>query len=678
MGKGRQGMPGAAVDGVVSKEIGGGVRVCPWYDEKTMKFFGGDSVPNVFALFQRGAKLNADGQCLGYRKPLADGTVGDFVWLSYSEVLKKCVRFGTALLDLGLEKGSRIGIYSRNNPSWMIASYGAASQGIVTIPIYDTLGPEAAEYVINHAGVEAIVVEQQNLDRLLAIRDKCPNLKHIILTGMAAPEDPKLEKTPAVMEDKVPGLLTFGAFLAKGTDDVSKIGSVDLDDLFVIMYTSGTTGDPKGVMLKHRSFVDSVGSAYLFFEKLGVVVSKSDVQLSYLPLAHIFAQQADCFMYGCGGSVGFSQGNIKLILEDLMACKPTIFVGVPRVFARFEQRIQDAVKEGSFIKRFLFGFAKDRQMHNVEALSPSSGLWDGLVFSKVRARLLPRVRMVVSGSAPLNPKTNNFLKVIFNCPVMQGFGLTETVGGLICSYPLSMSGTCGGPLPGVQVKLVDVPEMNYKTSNSPPQGELWLKSSVLSHGYYKNEQATSEAFFEGGWFATGDIAQFNDAGSPMADGGSISIIDRKKNLFKLSQGEYVSPERLEAEYAKATLVAQIWVYGNSLEDSLIAVVVPDTIEAKKWAEHHGHVKEKNDIKALAAMPDFKAEVLKQLEEKQVESKFKRYEVIKDCLFETDVNDLNQGFNVENDLMTPTFKLKRPQLSAKYKVALEGLYEKMKK
>lgn len=295
-----------------------------------------------------------------------------------------------------------------------------------------------------------------------------------------------------------------------------------------------------------------------------------------------------------------------------------------------------------------------------------SALWDSLVFRKVRAKLLPEARLVLTGSAPMSPQTNDFLKICLQCPVAQGYGLTETVGGMTVATPgTSKSGTVGGPLPGVLIKLADLPDMGYLSTDTPfPRGEVCIKGAIVTEGYYKNAEATEAAFDEEGYFKTGDVGQW-------LDDGSLQIIDRAKNLFKLSQGEYVSPDLLEQEFAKAKLVGQIYVYGNSLQSTLVAAVVPDVPAATAWGTAH-HL---TSLESIVAAPGFKKDVLEQLEELRVKAKFKKYERIVDVIFEFEnLNELGQGFTVENDLMTPSFKLKRPQLRARFKEALDKLYE----
>lgn len=280
--------------------------------------------------------------------------------------------------------------------------------------------------------------------------------------------------------------------------------------------------------------------------------------------------------------------------------------------------------------------------------------------------MLPRGRLVISGSAPLSAQTNDILKVVLKAPVIQAYGLTESCGGVTGSaLGMSLSGTCGGPCPGVSVKLRDLPEMEYLTTNDPPQGEVCLKGPSIFKEYYKNKEATASAFDEDG-YRTGDVGQWNPD-------GTLQIIDRAKNLFKLSQGEYVSPEALEQEYAKAPFVLQIYVYGDSLQSTLVAAVVPDAGAVLSWDEANGL----NTLEQIAESPEFKEQLLKQLLEVHSKAKFKGYEKIRDIIIEiTDLNELGQGFHVDNNLATPTFKLKRNKLKEKYKPTFDELYAKM--
>lgn len=639
------------------------VRTCPWAPDVDVSKpdVSQPAVQSLFQILQRSCAAHPESPFLGWREG------SSFKFWTYAEVLEKIGVVRSALSAAGVAKGDRVGFYARNAPQWTMLQYAVMSLGAVVVPIYDTLGPNTVEYVCNHAGCKLVFVSAANFANLEGVRSegKIPSVARVVVTGSAdIVEDPEAE---ALAGESV---VTIHKFYQSGVENGEvPAAEITLDDLLVIMYTSGTTGNPKGVMLKHHALVASVCAAYLFFDKWEQPFTEKDVYLSYLPLSHIFEQQAQALIIGRGGRIGFFSGDIKLLLSDMEILRPTTFAGVPRVFARFQQKIEEGVEAGSFIQKMVFNWAYNRQLRAEQ--NPGevarSGLWDSLVFKKVRAKILPDCRLVITGSAPMSGQTNDYLKVCLQCPVVQGYGLTETVGGMVCSVPgKSKSGTCGGPLPGVEVKLADLPDMGYLNTDKPyPRGEVCVRGHIVFSGYYNNEKATQEVFDDQGFFRTGDVGQW-------AEDGSLQIIDRAKNLFKLSQGEYVSPEALEQEYAKAKLVGQIFVYGNSLHSTLLAVVVPDVPAATAWGATHGL----QSLDSIVAAPAFKKELLEQLAEMRVKSHFKKYETIKDVIIEaTELNDLGQGFTVDNNLMTPSFKLKRPQLKSKYGAALDALYEK---
>lgn len=645
------------------------IRLCSWAGDfdPTRTDQKKPALSSLRALFRRSAEENPKSPCLGWRP---SPTVA-FEWMTYERVATHVDAWRAALQAAGLEKGDCVGIYARNCPQWVIAQYAIMSAGLVAVPIYDTLGPNIIEYVCNHADVKAVFVSTLNFGKLDSVRtaEKIPSVTKVIVMGEKdICQDDSIDECVTTSD-----AVSVSDFNDSGNEVVSSGTYVEpelsLDDMLVIMYTSGTTGNPKGVVLTHRNLIASVASAYLFFKQWDYDYSPSDSLLSYLPLSHIFEQQAEAMLIGCGGRIGYYTGDIKLLLSDMEALQPSVFIGVPRVFARFQQRIEENIESASLIKRMLFNWGLSRQTRAVESAGDviRSGLWDSLIFNKVRDRLLPKGRLIITGSAPMSAQTNTFLKVCLNCPVAQGYGLTETVGGMNCSVPgKSASGTVGGPLPGVEVKLSDLPDMGYLGTDKPfPRGEVCVRGDVVFQKYLHNDVATTAAFDADGFFKTGDVGQW------MAD-GSLQIIDRAKNLFKLSQGEYVSPEQLEQEYGKAKLVGQIFIYGNSLHDRVVGVVVPDVTCAKEWGER----RDMQSLDSIAASDDFKKELLEQLEEMRAKSALKKYEAVQDVIVEvSDLNDLGQGFTVDNDLMTPSFKLKRPQLKGKYGERLDALYEK---
>eukprot|EP00179_Madagascaria_erythrocladioides_P022260 CAMPEP_0198336050 /NCGR_PEP_ID=MMETSP1450-20131203/20728_1 /TAXON_ID=753684 ORGANISM="Madagascaria erythrocladiodes, Strain CCMP3234" /NCGR_SAMPLE_ID=MMETSP1450 /ASSEMBLY_ACC=CAM_ASM_001115 /LENGTH=669 /DNA_ID=CAMNT_0044040755 /DNA_START=77 /DNA_END=2086 /DNA_ORIENTATION=- len=642
-------------------------RGCPWQRETPIEMVEG--AETVYELFELGFKRNPNGACHGYRPVGSNGEAGPFKWVSYAETRKNVLALGAAMKsELGMSKGDTVGIFGKNCPSWATTQLAASAQGMILVPLYDTLGANAVEYVINHAECKAVFVSLDNAEPLLALKaaGKLPTVNSVVVFDREGIESAKVDAFGPVKAGEVKSVASM---VAKGKEagggDSANTGK--LDDLFIIMYTSGTTGNPKGVKLLNRAIVSATATAHKYFLHYAIPFCKEDSILSFLPLAHIFEQHTEADFYAAGARVGYYQGDVRKLLDDLEALKPTMFVGVPRVYMRFQQKIEEASESLSGLKRKLFNWAYNSALDAEQKLHGRNFLLDHLVINKIRNKIVPNVRLMITGSAPLSGKTNDFLKVCLNAPLVQGYGLTESTGGFVCSPPYnSVSGHCGGPLPGCFVKLRDVPDMNYKSSDKPfPRGEILLKGDLVTVGYHKNDEETQKTL-QDGWFATGDIGQW------LAD-GSLQIIDRKKNMFKLSQGEYVSPEVLENEYVKCKLISQIWVYGNSFEAFLVAVVVPDPITCSKWAAEKGNATK--DLAAITGMSGFKEAVMAELNDARSANNFKGFEAIKNIVFETNVNELGQGFTVENDLLTPTFKYKRPQLTTKYKAQLDGMYGK---
>jgi long-chain acyl-CoA synthetase len=642
---------------------------------------------SAYELFLAGLSHGENRRILGWRPlprthgtdyvPLDVASTAPFRWHTYGEVRDVVRRMAAALIardGFGLVKGDRVGIYAKNSPNWTIAALAISAAGLTLVTMYDTLGPHAVKYICNHAKLKIVFVSDENLPRFLEARPTIPSVQTVVVFGAEGlSELARLKDSKPLTEDG--DVRKFEDVLNAWSPSDVALPKAELSTVFVVMYTSGTTGDPKGVVLTNRSLVLSCASGRAFVHHWNVPVGKDDSIYSFLPLAHIFAQQTEAGIYAVGGSIGYYQGNVKLILDDLTELKPSVFPAVPRVFARFEQKIREGVAKSSFIKRVMFEYALKSQLYALENSLPRVRIWDSLIFNKIRNQILPNARIILTGAAPMSPHTNAFLSVCFGTTILQGFGLTETLGGISAQIPGIWEGigTCGPPLPGVQMKLVDVPEMEYLTTDKPrPRGELYVLSPVNMQCYYKDPENTAKAFPNGDdWFATGDIATWTDD-------GCIQIIDRRKNLFKLAQGEYVSPEKLEQEYAKAELVLQIFVYGHSLQSSLVAVVVPDILPAKLWGEAHGFGSSPS-LSDLASTPAFKQAILEQLCAIRERTKFHGYETIRDIIFEVEgLNELGQGFHVGNDLLTPSFKLKRPQLAMCYGRKLDLLYESMAK
>jgi long-chain acyl-CoA synthetase len=631
------------------------VYVCGYSTEPILRRpFPDENVPlhTLYDMFLRGCRKSGDAaHCLGYRNKQRSG---NYDWLTYGQVREQAVAVGDALVrELRLQRGDRVGIYAKNCKEWMIVLLACSSRGLVPVPVYDSLGANSAAYVIEHSGMQVLFTSEENLERARSAVGS--REVQLIVLDAYKPMD---------------SLMTFQDLLEKGSAEHAPPDSTESDDdeLMVIMYTSGTTGTPKGVMLKNEALLAEVAALQRATDAFQIPIGPGDVLLSYLPLAHIFAQAAETLWLVSGASIAYYGGDVKHLVEDIMDVKPTVFIGVPRVFARFYEQVQSTIAERGLVARTLFRIAYSMQSANVRA-GTRSRIWDRLLFEKIRERLFPRVRFFFSGAAPLAEHLNIFMRTVFCAPMLQGYGMTETTAGAFVGSPTDRPDSVGGVMACFEFKLVDVPEMKYTHRDKPcPRGELWLKGPALTCGYYKNEQATKEAFpNDDGWMATGDIGRLNRD-------GTLSIIDRKKNIFKLAQGEYVAVEALESEYQKAKGIGQIWVYGNSMKSSLVAVVVPDP----GYLRRQGLIAETGQLTQLSpsTREKIKQQLLKELQAQAKASNLKGYEYVKAIHLETDLNDLNQGFTIENDCLTPTMKLKRPQLLERYRKTIDQLYKQL--
>jgi len=280
-----------------------------------------------------------------------------------------------------------------------------------------------------------------------------------------------------------------------------------------------------------------------------------------------------------GGRVGYFSGNLDILVEDIQELQPSVFVGVPRVYQKIQDRVLSEVAKSNFIRRAIFNHAYSTKESAIDKGSDSPAIWDKLVFSKVKNRFGGRLRASLSGSAPLSAKTATFMKICLSDLAGEGYGLTETAAGGTSTDVLNTTWShVGTPLPCAEIKLVDVPDMNYLTTDKPePRGEIWIRGPCVFKGYYKNPAITSEVLTNDGWFATGDVGKWRDD-------GNLQIIDRKKNIFKLAQGEYIRPEYIENVYKQSPYITNAFVYGDSNTTFLVGVFVLDFENIQPWAK----------------------------------------------------------------------------------------------
>ena len=607
-------------------------------------------------LFELSVKDFGDEPCLGQR--VNNG--GEYIWLTYNEVKDSTDKIASALISEGAEVGDKIGVLSGNCPEWMVAMQACNKTGAACVPLYDTLGENAVEYIVNHAECKIAFVSAKKIGVFLKTKGKIPTVTTVIYWGTPTEEEIKDLGELGI------NVFSYDKFLEKGAADKKTNEGPKAEDLCTIMYTSGTTGNPKGVMIKHKNMIAMMAGINTHFDTLKIPIAKGDRFMSYLPLAHIFDRVVEETFLANGAAVGYWRGSPLLLLEDVAVLKPTIFAGVPRIFDRIYSKVSTKM-QGSFIKNFLFNTGVKRKWGQIERGVPQSKaapLFNMILFKKLKAVLGGCVKVIVSGGAPLAPHVEQFLRTSMCCPVVQGYGLTETMAASFVAVPddIRFYKTVGVPAPSIEYRLEAVPEMNYYPSSNPPRGEIIIRGPSVFSGYYKDEKQTNGAIDKDGYFHTGDVGEITDF-------GALKIIDRKKNIFKLSQGEYVAVEVLESAYKKNLSIEQIWVYGNSFENCLVAIVVPGEEKLLAWAKEKGIA---GDYAAVCKTPEANAMLLDELKKTGKDAKLKGFEIVKAIHLDS------VQFSVETDLLTPTFKLKRPQLLKHYQSTVDALYAGLKK
>lgn len=624
---------------------------------------------SLFHAFQHSVTTHPNNSCLGHRTVDAStGKVGPFQYETYKQVGERVKNFGAGLKNLGLAEKARVGLYSVNRPEWVIAEYGSFSQALHTVPLYDTFGPDAAEFVIKQATVNTVVCSADKVASLIDISQRVPELKHIIVMPNQPFDTKEMKVTiPSVPATATVKVWTFQEIEKKGAAKPVPYNLPTVTDIATLCYTSGTTGNPKGAVLTHGNILaDAAAARYS-----GVDPRPDDVHISYLPLAHMFERLVQATMLGVGAAIGFSRGNPLILLEDIEECKPTIFAGVPRLYNRLYDKISSTIDASGGIKKWLFHKAyASKQYHLQNSGTLDGGLWDKLVFSKIAARLGGRVRLMVTGSAPISDSVMTFLRVCFSCPVQEGYGQTEGTAATTIVLSQNSNNTLGNvgiPLICNDVKLVDVPEMNYTGTDvingiPTPRGEICVRGHNVFQGYYLDAEKTAETLDSAGWLHSGDIGQW------LPD-GSLKIIDRKKNIFKLSQGEYIAPEKIENVYQRSKFVAQIFVYGDSLQSQLVAVVVPDEEELAAFATRNRMT---GSFKDLAANPGVQAMILKDMNQVATDAQLRGFEQVRQIHVSPEL------FSVQNELLTPSFKLKRDQAKKKFAKEISSMYQKIEK
>lgn len=620
-------------------------------DNNNLLSFYYDNAKTLYEVFQRGLKVSGNGPCLGYRKPGRP-----YRWLKYKQVSDRAEHLGSGLLHRGLKPGpdTLIGIFAQNRPEWIIGELACYTYSMAAVPLYDTLGPEALVFIIDRAEISTVLCDNQNkADILLQNVEKgqTPVLQTIVIMDSFDSELVERGKKCGV------DILSMHDVEALGKTNHQKPVPPKPEDLSIVCFTSGTTGNPKGAMLTHENVVSDAAGVIKAFES-SVAPCTEDISISFLPLAHMFERVVQTALYGAGAKVGFFQGDIRLLPDDMKTLQPTVFPVVPRLLNRVYDKVQSEAKTP--FKKWLLNLAVERKYAEVkEGVIRKNSIWDKLIFHKVQESLGSRVRVMVTGAAPISPSVLNFLRASLGCQIFEAYGQTECTAACTLTMPGdATSGHVGAPLPCNIVKLVDVDEMNYFASNG--EGEVCIKGRNVFKGYLKDPEKTAEALDKDGWLHTGDIGKWLPS-------GVLKIIDRKKNIFKLAQGEYIAPEKIENVYVRSAPVAQVFVHGDSLQSCLVAIVVPDAQVLPRFAKNLGM---EDSIENLCKNMKIKKAILSDMTKLGKEAGLKSFEQVKDLYLHP------EQFTIENGLLTPTLKAKRAELKTLFQPQIEKLYASM--
>ncbi|KAI8868185.1 acetyl-CoA synthetase-like protein [Ramicandelaber brevisporus] len=621
-------------------------------------------------------EVYADRPFLGQRVfDKATGTFGNqFEWITYKQTWDVVNLIGAGLIDLHHRafpgedvKHSHfsVAIYAPNRPEWRLTELASVLYSCPSVALYDTLGPDSVKYILEHSQAPVAVV---SFDKISDV------LRAVTLSSTNSGTADGQQQSVQLIKDWAASLgillVDWKELLEIGRTCHNKYPHVQPqpEDVASVVYSSGTSGTPRGCLILHRNIVASAGAAVASNMRPKCEL----VMLSYLPLAHVYGRAAEILTMLLGGRIGYWCNDHTRLIEDLQILKPTLFASVPRVLNKIYDRILASTVEAPRSRGLICRKAFRDKLANLEAgLGNKHWLWDSLIFWQVRAVLGGRIELITSGSAPIDQKVINGLRVALVCDIVEGYGQTET-SSISCFTQKGefIAGHVGIPAPCNEIKLVDVPDLGYFATDKPhPRGEICIRGGNVFGGYHRDEAATRQALGTEGWLYSGDIGRINED-------GTLTIIDRKKALVKLAQGEYVATEAVENVYMLSILVEQMYVHGNSLESQLVGVIVPDEDNFVPWARNI--VKDRPApncsgvwvYRELCKEVDVRKALMKALDKIAKERKLAGFEQVKAIRIEPEL------MSIENGLFTPTMKIKRHECAKYYAKQIKEMYEEL--
>lgn len=617
-------------------------------------------------------KKNVDGKEQEVDKKWQYYELSPYEYSSFSEHEATALKVGCGLRAMGMEAGDRVHLYAATHPYWLATAHGASSQSMPIVTAYDTLGEEGLKHSLLQTRAKAMFLDPHLLTRLIAPLKEAKDIQTVFYNDDEAPsskEDPeKIKADIKKLKEAHPHLtiLSFSELVRKGEEAAVPPVPPKPEDLCCIMFTSGSTGTPKGVLLTHKNVVAAIAGVDVI---VGPYLGPGDGLLAYLPLAHIleFVFETACIWWG--GTMGYghpktiSDNSVRKCRGDIAEFKPTVLVGVPAVWETVKKGIMAKVsKMNPVVKNMFWGAmtAKSFMMDHAGYLpfaSLGTSVVDTVVFKKIQEATGGKLRICLNGGGPIAKDTQRFISMCI-APMIGGYGLTETSAMGALQDPLAWTDSALGEIPGsVEVKLVDFPDAGYYSTNNPPQGEIWIRGDSVANGYLDLEKETKESFVDG-WFLTGDIGEFDSQ-------GNLRIIDRKKNLVKTLNGEYIALEKLESVYRGTPVVGNICVYVAQDKNKPVAIVVPNEPALKELAKNNGI--SGSALEELCHDKKLNGLVVKEMQAMGRKGGLTGIEMIEGVVLS------EEEWTPQNGLVTSAQKLNRKGLVEKYKKEIDQAY-----
>lgn len=567
---------------------------------------------------------------------------GEVVHTSGRDLLPRVRDLSLGLSSLGMVAGDRVAILSESRPEWLFADFAVLAAGAVTVPVYPTLSAEQTAYILRDSGAAIVFVSTASqFEKLRTVLEQIPTLHTVVMLDAAETRPGRVRVVSlAAVNEMGHAQLKTGWGVAREFHDAAR--RVRPDDLATIVYTSGTTGEPKGVMLTHRSLVSNIDGVIQVLD-----LTDEDVALSFLPLCHGFERMVAYIYMTVGISVAFAE-SVDTIARDLQIVRPTVMTGVPRVFEKLRARVFEKAQAAAPPRRALFRWAVSVALRRGRLLSrgaaipatlrAATAIADRLVFSKIRAGVGGRLRFAVSGSAPLDPELGAFFYGV-GLPIIEGYGLTETAPVLTVMPQHEIRfGTVGVPLPNVELKIAD-------------DGEILARGPNVMLGYYNRAEDTASAIADG-WFHTGDVGSIDDR-------GYVRITDRKKELLVTSGGKKIAPQPIEQRLRQQRFIAEAVLIGDRRHFPA-AVVMPDFAAlARHWDVTPLEARER--LATPIAQPLFQAGI------DAVNKDLAQFERVKKFVV------IPEELTMASGLLTPTMKVKRRLFEERYSQEIESMY-----